>query len=71
MGAQPFADPVEAVIADPNRPRAEPQLREVGGRPFWFASPYPRDLPGLPRARNLHGVSLATANVTGYLGRAH
>jgi subtilisin family serine protease len=34
------------------------------------ASGYPRSLPGVPPARNLHGVSFAVANVTGFVVRA-
>lgn len=30
-------------------------------------SPYPRPIPGLPRNKNLHGISFAVANVTGFL----
>ncbi len=32
----------------------------------WCTSGYPRDLPGMPRERNLHGVSFAVANITGF-----
>ncbi len=49
--------------------RAAPEHRTVGGRQDWFASPYPRDLPGLPRSSNLAGVSMACANLSGYLLR--
>ena len=31
------------------------------------ASPFPRPIPGVPPEKNLHGVSFAVANVTGYL----
>jgi subtilisin family serine protease len=34
------------------------------------ASGYPRSLPGVPRARNLHGISFAVANTTGFVVRA-
>jgi subtilisin family serine protease len=34
------------------------------------ASGYPRSLPGVPRARNLHGISFAVANATGFVVRA-
>jgi hypothetical protein len=34
------------------------------------ASGYPRPIPGVPRERNLHGVSFAVANVTGFLARS-
>ena len=33
------------------------------------ASIYPRPIPGVPRDRNLHGVSFAVANVTGMLAQ--
>lgn len=36
---------------------------------FW-ASPYPREIPGVPPDRNLNGVSFAIANCTGLLARA-
>jgi len=32
-------------------------------------SPYPRPIPGVPRERNLSGISFAVANVTGVLAR--
>ena len=34
------------------------------------ASGYPRSLPGVPPARNLHGISFAVANATGFALRA-
>lgn len=34
------------------------------------ASGYPRSLPGVPRSRNLHGISFAVANATGFVVRA-
>jgi Subtilase family len=36
----------------------------------FFASGYPRDLPGVPRKRNLYGISFAVANLTGFVVRA-
>lgn len=32
-----------------------------------IAAPYPRPIPGVPRERNLSGISFAVANVSGYL----
>ncbi len=58
---------VDSVVEDPDRPRQTPEQRQRGGRDYWFSSPFPRDLPGLPRSANLSGISFATANVTGYL----
>jgi subtilisin family serine protease len=34
------------------------------------ASGFPREIPGVPRERNLKGISFAVANVTGLLARA-
>ncbi len=42
----------------------------TGPRPTFLASGYPRPLPGLPRDRNLHGISFAVANMTGFVARA-
>ena len=33
-------------------------------------APYPRDIPGVPRERNLSGVSFAVANASGFVARA-
>jgi hypothetical protein len=35
-----------------------------------FAAPYPRDIPGVPRERNVKGVSFAVANATAFVARA-
>jgi subtilisin family serine protease len=40
------------------------------GLPVFSASAYPRPIPGVPRERNLSGVSFAVANVSGFLARA-
>lgn len=42
----------------------------VDERPILLTSPYPRDIPGVPRERNLHGVSFAVANASGFVSRA-
>lgn len=57
------------VRIDASLAREQPEQRSAGGRSDWFASPYPRELPGLPRDSNLAGVSMACANVSGYLLR--
>jgi subtilisin family serine protease len=57
------------VLMDARLSREGPERRDSGGRSFWYASPYPRDLPGLPRSANLSGPSMAAANLTGYLAR--
>jgi len=38
--------------------------------PRWFASGYPRTLPGVPLDRNLSGISFSVANMTGFVVRA-
>jgi subtilisin family serine protease len=40
------------------------------GRSCMAASGYPRDIPGVPRERNLKGISFAVANATGFAARA-
>lgn len=42
----------------------------VDARPILLTAPYPRDIPGVPRERNVHGVSFAVANATGFVSRA-
>jgi subtilisin family serine protease len=39
-------------------------------RSYIVASGYPRDIPGVPRERNLKGLSFAVANATGFAARA-
>ena len=36
----------------------------------FFASGYPRSIPGVPVERNLNGISFAVANMTGFVARA-
>jgi len=38
--------------------------------PTFFASGYPRLIPGIPPERNLNGISFAVANLTGFVARA-
>lgn len=71
-----------AVAPSPTRDafgrRGHDGVHRVGGpapddpaAPAWFrASGYPRDIPGVPRERNLKGVSFAVANMTGFVARA-
>ena len=35
----------------------------------FYASPYPRSIPGVPAERNLHGGSFAVANMTGFVAQ--
>jgi Subtilase family len=57
---------VVAVSADQTCPRDA--FRCSGG--VFFASPYPRPIPGVPESRNLQGISFAVANMTGLAARA-
>jgi len=36
----------------------------------FYATGYPRPIPGIPKERNLHGISFAVANMTGFVVRA-
>ena len=36
---------------------------------IFYASPYPRSIPGVPPVRNLQGVSFAVANMSGFVAR--
>ena len=44
-------------------------FRYMGG--VFYASPYPRPIPGVPVERNLSGVSFAVANVSGLAAGSH
>jgi len=62
---------VAGVIADWSCERASIEIVQQPPNFFTFhASAYPRPIPGVPRGRNLSGVSFAVANVTGFLARA-
>jgi hypothetical protein len=54
------------VAPHPNLPRGE--YRSEGE--IFYASPYPRPMPGVPPEINLNGVSFAVANMTGLVARA-
>jgi hypothetical protein len=54
------------VAPDPEIPRD--QYRVLGET--FYASGYPRPMPGVPPERNLSGVSFAVANMTGFVARA-
>lgn len=51
-------------------PRDQYRAIDLGGSIVFRASGYPRDIPGVPRERNLQGVSFAVANMTGFATRA-
>jgi hypothetical protein len=66
-GALPGSLPgVIGVAPDPVCPRDV--FRYDDG--MFYASPYPRPIPGVPIDRNLHGASFAVANMTGLVARA-
>jgi hypothetical protein len=56
---------VIGVSPDEDCPRDEYRYRDG----VYYASPYPRSIPGVPVERNLHGASFAVANMTGLWAR--
>jgi hypothetical protein len=42
----------------------------IEGVTVFRASGFAREIPGVPPERNLHGISLAVANMTGFVARA-
>jgi subtilisin family serine protease len=63
-------DGVIPVLLDWSCPRDTYRLAMSGGRRVIVASGYPRDIPNVPRERNLHGISFAVANASGFVARA-
>lgn len=63
-------DDVVPVRLDWSCPRAAYRLTRVGGRRVVVASGFPRDIPNVPRERNLKGISFAVANASGFVARA-
>ena len=63
-------DEVVGVKADWTCDRQGYRVSSVNGRWLLTTSPYPRDIPGVPRERNLSGISFAVANATGFAARA-
>jgi len=61
---------VIGVDVDWSLPRHEYRAGYADGRPFFFASAFPRPLPGIPPMRNLNGISFAVANMSGFVARA-
>jgi len=66
-GSLPGVVPVQL---DWSCPRDRYRLVLVDGVVVYRASGFPRDIPGVPRERNLSGISFAVANMTGFLARA-
>jgi subtilisin family serine protease len=72
-GVRYFPGSLQGVIpvqVDWTLPRREYRVVEVEGQPVIRASGLPREIPGVPPSRNLHGVSFAVANASGILARA-
>jgi subtilisin family serine protease len=61
---------VISVGLDWNLPRESYRYEETDGDAVFYASGYPRSLPGLTPQRNLNGISFAVANMTGFVARA-
>lgn len=51
-------------------PRERFRCEQTADGPVFYASGYPRSLPGMPRERNLNGISFAVANMCGFVARA-
>ena len=63
-------DGVVPVRLDWQCPREAYRVVQVRGRAILVASGYPRDIPGVPRERNLKGISFAVANASAFVARA-
>jgi subtilisin family serine protease len=61
---------VVAVRADWGCERSAYAIGCVEDRLMLSTSAYPRDIPNVPRERNLNGVSFAVANASGFVARA-
>ena len=61
---------VIGVGVDWNCPRDEYHVERLAEGPVFIASAYPREIPGIPRERNMSGISFAVANMTGFVARA-
>jgi subtilisin family serine protease len=63
-------DDVVAVRADWTCARDVYRVEVVEDRKVLVTSAYPRDIPGVPRERNVNGISFAVANAAGFVARA-
>jgi subtilisin family serine protease len=61
---------VIGVAVDWECPRDSYRVSVADDSPVFAASAYPREIPGVPRERNLNGISFAVANMTGFATRA-
>jgi hypothetical protein len=62
----PGSMPGAIAVAPADCPRDAFEYRDG----VFYASPYPRPIPGVPPERNLRGPSFAVANMTGFVARA-
>jgi subtilisin family serine protease len=60
---------VAGVVMDAACPRDGYRVTYRHEKLVFGASPYPRDIPGVPRERNLQGISFAVAHVAGFIAR--
>jgi subtilisin family serine protease len=58
------------VVVDYTLARDQYRVADLEGVALFHASGFAREIPGVPPERNLHGISLAVANVTGFAARA-
>jgi subtilisin family serine protease len=58
------------VVVDYTLARDRYRVTEDRGVTLVHASGFAREIPGVPPEKNLHGISLAVANVTGFAARA-
>lgn len=63
-------DGVVPVRLDWSCPKDGYRVIRDNGRRVVAASGYPRDIPNVPRERNLKGISFAVANASGFVARA-
>ncbi len=61
---------VFAVGLDEQCDRNAYRVRDTAEGIVFLASGYPRPAPGIPKERNLQGISFAVANITGFAARA-
>ena len=66
-GSLPGVLPVEI---DWTLPRDRYRATQADGVTVFCASGFAREIPGVPPERNLHGISLAVANMTGLVARS-
>jgi len=61
---------VIGVVADWQCPRDRYLCGGSREDPVFIASPYPREIPGVPRELNMSGISFAVANMAAFVARA-